>query len=203
MPFLRRARSSFAILAVSLTARAQLVMPTSYAYATAPNPLYPDSGGELTDGIPGLSFSNYSAPPQAGPWTGWSNSTTAIEFRFSSAQVFSQIEVGTTRHDGASVGVPGDIVVAGTTFSFTNGNMVNNTRGWLALPGPFTTTLVGGVDTLTLNFGLANSQWLMLDEVQFTAIPEPVHGILFAALVAGTWTLRRRQTRVSGAKHRR
>ncbi len=183
--------------AVGSTARAQWVVPTSYSYSVAPNSngnYYPDSSGsELIDSTLGLSFGNYSTESQAGAWTGWVNGTVpTISFQFDSAQTFSRIEIGTTRHDGAAVGLPSTITISGTTFNFTSGAMADDTRDWLVLEGTFFTT--GGGNVLAVAFGSSYSSWLMLDEVRFTAIPEPanVAALLGAALAGATIVIRRR-----------
>ena len=193
-----------ALLTLALTggsiARAQFVVPTSYTFSIAPNSnanSYPDTGGgELIDTTLGLSFGNYTSDSQAGAWTGWVNTVPTVSFQFGSAQTFSRIEVGTTRHDAAAVGLPSTITISGTTFNFTSGSMANDTRNWLVLDGTFSTTT--GSNLLAIAFGSSTSQWLMLDEVRFTAIPEPAAAAaLIGAMLVGVTIVTRRRSRIA------
>ncbi len=166
--------------------RAQFVTPTSYTFNQAPTAdgdfSYPDSGEELIDGATGVSFDHYADPSEAGVWTGWFRSTPSINFQFSSPQTFSRIEIGTTRKDSSGIGVLSGVDLNGTSFT-TGISLADNTRDWLTFDGAFSTTDVGGVDTFTLSLTTA-SDWIMLDEVRFTAIPEPAEISLLCSLVA-------------------
>lgn len=192
-----------ALLAVGFVAtsdaRAQFVTPTGYSFSIAPNSngnYYPDSGGELTDGVLGLSFSHYANEFAATAWTGWVNTAgPTISFQFSSAQSFSRIEIGTTRHDGASVGLPATVTITGTAYNFSSGTLANDTRDWLVFDGTFGTSFVNDIPTLSIAFGASYLQWLMVDEVRFTAVPEPgaSAAIIGAALACVAVVMRRRR----------
>lgn len=187
----------FPILFSSVALPAQTILPTGYTFTVSPSAPYPDSGNELTDANPGLSFSHYNDAPDAIPWVGWQNAAPTVAFQFSADQTFSRIEIGTTRHNGASVGLPTSVTTTSLTFNFGADDFADNFRGWLVLDGAFSTTLVGGIPTLTMDFGGAHAQWLMLDEIRFTAVPEPAHfaSVLSAILLGGAVALRRHRAK--------
>jgi hypothetical protein len=184
------------------TARAQFVVPTSYSFSVAPNNhggfSYPDTGGgELIDNTPGsLASFTFSTAPD-GPFVGWYTVTPTITFQFSSAQTFSRIEIGTVQYPGASIGLPSTITVSGTPFNFTSGALTEDTRGSLILNGTFATD---GTNTLTITFGspVSSLEWLFLDEVRFTAIPEPAQtAALLSLATVSVLIVRRRKSRPS------
>lgn len=178
-------------LGVASAARAQFVVPSSYSYGVAPSTtgpsgptnIYPDSGGELTDGLLGQSWSHYANELEAVVWTGWANVTPSISFRFPSSQTFSRIEIGTVRENGAAIGALTSVTIAGTTF--TSGvALTDGTRDWLVFDQSFSATLVGLDPTLTISLTTTMpSQWIMIDEVRFTAIPEPAESALLVSLL--------------------
>ena len=79
------------------------------------------------------------------------------------------------------------MTLAGSAFT-TGIAIADGTRNWLVFDQNFSTTLVGGIPTLTISLTTTlPSQWIMLDEVRFTAIPEPAHaGLLISVLAVGT-----------------
>ena len=185
--------------------RAQFVVPTSYSYGgvppsttgpSGPTNIYPDSGGELTNGITGVSFNNYANEIAAAVWVGWANVTPTVSFQFATMQTFSRIEVGTARWDFSGIGALTSVTLEGTTF--TSGVAIaDNSRGWLVFDQSFSTTLLGGIPTLTLSLTTTSpSQWIMLDEVRFTAIPEPAEtAALFSLAAVSALIMRRRKLR--------
>lgn len=186
-------------------ARAQFVVPTGYSYGAVPpstsgpngaSNIYPDSGGELTNGVTGISFSNYTDEIAAAVWTGWANVSPTISFQFATMQTFSRIEVGAARLDSSGIGALTSVTLAGTTF--TSGIVITDDgREWLVFDQSFSTTLVGGIPTLTLTLTTTSpSQWIMLDEVRFTAIPEPAETVALLSLAAASVLIvRRRKSR--------
>lgn len=186
-------------LASVTAARAQFVTPTGYTFTPAPNAnggfTYPDSGGRLTDGATGLTFNNYTVPADAPVWVGWFNVSPTISFQFATAQTFSRIEIGTTRSDAAGIFVLTGATVAGSTF--TSGITLSDlTRDWLVFDQNFSTTDVGGIPTITISL-TSGSQWIMLDEVRFSAIPEPADTAIVISLVAlGALVLARQRSRL-------
>jgi hypothetical protein len=182
-----------ALAGLGTVGRAQVIVPVGYSYSLAPSSAYPDGGGELTDDVLGLSFSHYSEAAEAVAWSGWRFTGPSIDFQFGAPQTFSRIEIGTARHDAAGVALPFSVTAAGTLFNFSNSDLGNDVRDWLVIDGTFATTLVGGVPTLTVGFGNPQAEWLMLDEVRFTAIPEPTGAAAVAAAAAVLFALRRRR----------
>jgi hypothetical protein len=199
----RNVRTTFPHAALLLTlaligassSRAQFVVPISYSFSVAPNSdgnSYPDSGNELTDGVLSLNFNNYHSPAEAAAVTGWIGLAPSITFQFAAAQTFSRIEVGTSRWVVAGVVLPPSVTIAGSTFNLNVTALdpfPENTRGWLVFDGNFNTT-IGSV--LTIDFGNSGN-WLMLDEVRFTAIAEPsTCAALFGLTALGFAGYRRR-----------
>jgi len=183
--------------------RAQFVTPTSYDYGSTPpsttgpsgpTNIYPDAGHELTDGVLGLSFNHYANELEADVWTGWANVAPTISFQFTTMQTFSRVEIGTNRMDGNGIPALASVTIAGSPFT-TGVALPDVTRDWLAFDGSFSTSLVGGVPTLTLSLtSTAPAQWIMLDEVRFTsAIPEPAESVLLIALLGATALIVRRR----------
>lgn len=166
------------------SSRAQVVPPIGYSFSISAHSDYPDSSQELTNAVLGQSFGHYSEPPQAGPWVGWRNTVPSITFHFTAPQTFLLIEIGTTRHVAAGVGLPGTIRIAGQEFHFAPTTFGDDVRDWLVLEGPFSTVVDGSVSALTIEFDDPSAEWLMLDEIRFSAVPEPSSVALIAGLVA-------------------
>jgi hypothetical protein len=184
------------MLSLGVAASAQFTQPVSYGSSASPSTYYPDSTGqELTDGVLGLDFTAYNSPPEASVWTGWDNVSPDITFEFGAPTTFSRIEIGTNRHVGAGNGLVQSITVSGNTFNFAATDLPNDTRGWLVLDGTFATN---GAGSLTLAFGPHYSQWFFLDEVRFTAVPEPADtaAIFGVVLIGVTMAVRRRGVRL-------
>jgi hypothetical protein len=194
-----------AVLALSLNAivSAQFVQPLSYSALVGAHPVYPDSGDvELTDGVTGLDFSAYSNASEAYDWSGWRYSGPAtVTFQFGSAMSFSRIEVGVDRHSGAGNELVDSITVSGNTFNFAASTIPDNTRDWLVLDGTLATD---GSGALNLDFGSNYGEWFFMDEIRFTAIPEPAGttAIIGAVLAGAIAVVRRRSTRSSPVRIR-
>ena len=185
----------FAVLALvcATGAHAQFVVPTGYTYNAGPSSYYPDDTGmDLSNGTTGIPFSNPFNAEQLAAWTGWDNSNPSINFQFATPQVFSRVEIGTTRWDAAGVGPLSSAAVEG--FNFVSGvALANGDRDWVVLDGAFATTTVGGVPTLMISM-VRTAQWTMLDEVRFTAIPEPAQtAAVLGALMLGVALIVRRR----------
>ncbi len=186
------ASRSYAILCfalfLSLPCQAALISVSSYQYNTSPGASYPDSGGELTDGITdniawgeGVSIT-YS---DVSDLTGWNNNNPNITFNFASAQLVKSIRVFAADSDGyAGVALP-DTITVSTAGGFSQLFNITNPPGngsTIALDlGGFATTS----DAFTLTMA-RNSSWTMLSEVQFFSndivpaenVPEPRLGLL-------------------------
>ena len=99
--------------------------------------------------------------------------------------------MGTNRRGSAGNGLVESIAISGNTFNFAADAMPDNTRDWLVLDGAFVTD---GTGALTLDFGPHYTEWFFLDEVRFTAVPEPADmaAIVGAILISVTMVIRRR-----------
>jgi hypothetical protein len=172
---------------------------TGYGYSVAPSGSYPDSGGELTDGI------TYSMAWGAGPigyedvvnLAGWNNTDTTITFTFAAPVNIGSVSIYFADSNGAAgVGMP-DSVTLSDGGAFSQVFPVSDPVGG----GSTVESVFGGfnVSTTTLQVSFARHyQWTMLSEVQFfSAVPEPSSFAAFAGFAAlgGALVRRRRGAR--------
>lgn len=145
---------------------------------------YPDSGGEMTDGITDsrawsipattISFADVVA------LTGWLNRDPSITFSFSEAVNVRSFTVWAADSDNsAGVGLPSAVNIRTPDNSFTRTFTVNASD----YPGSgFTRPLTFSGFSVTSDELIVTAtrahQWTMLSEVQFSAIPEPKSGLL-------------------------
>jgi hypothetical protein len=176
---------SFAF-AGGLIAPAQSVTPASYVYNVSPDAGYPDSGGQLTDGI--LASMQYVGNPPgiAVPWQGWLYVNPDVTFTFAAPTTITQVNIGFERYGLFAVGLPTNVTIAGNTFTVGSSYFADQTRDWITFTGSF-------VANNTLQISMTPSdQWTLIDEVQFVAIPEPSTCAALAGLGALGLALRRR-----------
>ncbi|MDP0498924.1 MAG: PEP-CTERM sorting domain-containing protein [Verrucomicrobiota bacterium JB022] len=164
-----------ALLALVSNAAAIVVIPESYSYSVAPSGSYPDTGGtELTDGVDiTLAWGNgINMSGQTAPLVGWLNTDSSITFSFAEPQVFYSVTAFFADSDNAAgVGMPSTVTISdGADFSQTF-NVTNPSGSGSTVATTFSGFYVLS-DTLSVSF-TRNSQWTMLSEVSFAAIPEP------------------------------
>lgn len=183
--------TSAAFLSSASFAPAAAVAVSSYSYVNGPSSLYPDSGGELTNGVTFSRAWSIPAttitPADVVQLSGWRNSNPSIRFNFSTASLVQSLTVWVADSDGsAGVGVPANILLRSLdntlirSFSITD-PLGNGGTVPLELTG-FAVTASSLIVEVQRNF-----EWTMLSEVQFSSVPEPssmsIFGLLFASLV--------------------
>lgn len=185
---------NFCIAAVLLwmagSAGAALLPIASYSYNAGYSGSYPDSGGELTDGVDatvawgaGLSIT-YS---DVAPLVGWQGGSPSVTFHFASSQTVRQVVVWAADSNGsAGVGLP-DAITLTTSGGFNQNFTITDPTG----DGHTVALTLGGFAFTSDNFTVTATpgyQWTMLSEVQAYDVPEPaalmllgVGGVLIAA----------------------
>ncbi|KXI29840.1 hypothetical protein [Paraglaciecola hydrolytica] len=158
-----------AALLITLPVQAGLISVASYSYGTSPHSNYPDSGGELTDGITdSLAWGDGVTIGYAdvANLSGWYNSDPVITFNFSAAQMINSIRIFAADSDGwAGVSLPVSLLVS-TAEGFSELFSVTNPAG----NGSTVALDFGGFSTTSSAFTLSmvrSAQWTMLSEVQF------------------------------------
>ena len=188
------------LLALPGSLRAQFVMPTSYTITpgqgTADDGTYnyfDDGGGQLTDGIfGGPLWYDDLGNGNAYEWVGWRTVNPTLTFSFSPAVSIASVTLGFSRGSGGGVFLPSSVTIAGQSFTLTGEEFSDNLRQDLVftLATPFT----GG--DLAINLSDENGNWIFLDEVRFTAVPEP-HAVWFVGLAGVTVVARRLRQRAA------
>ena len=171
------------LLLAAGSVQASLIIPSSYSFDIAPNnvgPYYPDSGGELTDGLfgPGIYFNNPT------PWAGWRQVNPTITFSFASAVSIGTVSIDFDRYQFHGIYLPTSVVIGSTTFNLTGTELGDGTRGPLTFNGSWSVTSLA----VTLNHRI---EWTFADEVQFETTPEPTPAALL--LGSGAMLLLRRR----------
>lgn len=190
-----------AMLGVTAQAATAPVPPIpvfEYEYLTLYSSRYPDSTGELTDGVDvTIAWGNGQniTFDDVAPLVGWQNTSPRILFTFERPYTFSGLTIFAADSDGAAgVGLPSKVKIeAGEptwTYDFINPPGSGSTVGQ-AFSFEATTDSV----LLTLEPGM---QWTMLSEVSFygaEAVPEPATiGLLGLGLaVVGGYLCKRRR----------
>lgn len=189
----------FAVAAAlsTATASAATVVVSSYAYLAGPSQDYPDSGGELTDGIQhsvawtvpstNITYADVTA------LSGWQSSNPIIQFNFAAAIQVASVTVWAADSDGsAGVGLPSSIVIRTPDNLFSRTFPIANPAG----NGSTVQLILSGfsvnTSSLIVEANRAN-QWTMLSEVEFSSIPEPTSSALWGLAVAGCLIRRKRE----------
>lgn len=195
----------FLLAATACPSRAQLAV-ASYSLITGAGTNYPDSGGELTNGIAstvawgaGVSI----AYEDVAPMVGWDNTNPVIRFNFAAPVTIRALTAWFADSNGhAGVTLPSAVTLT-TTGGFSQSFSITDPAGdGTTVPFSFS-----GFEVLTSDMTLTasrSSQWTFLSEVYFydsaSAIPEPAASALgFAAVAFGGTLLWRRRRRLRRA----
>ncbi len=184
------------LISLGSSASAAAVVVSSYAYLTGPSSLYPDSGGELTNGI---TFSRAWSNPATTitladvvQLSGWLNTNPRIRFNFAEESVVQSFTVWAADSDGsAGVGLPSNILLRSLDntliqcFSITD-PPGNGATVPLVLSG-FSVTASSLIVEVQRNY-----QWTMLSDVQFSSVPEASTTTIVGLLGVGAIFRRRR-----------
>ena len=173
---------------------------TGYGYSTGPSGSYPDSGGELTNGITYSLAWGGAGSVNAGDvvqLVGWQNTNTTITFTFAEPVNIGSVSIYFADSNGAAgVGMPGSVTLSdGGSFSQTF--PVADPAGG----GSTVESVFGGfsVSTSTLRVSFVRGyEWTMISEVQFFSpapVPESSSFGFVAGLVALGGALARRRRR--------
>lgn len=175
-----RIHSHIALLCVTTAAAVAVpVVPTNYAYEPGFGPAnwaYPDSGGELTNGLLNGMVPNASlATPDASQWVGFENHSAKVTFDFSSSVTIRNVTLDMAHWTGAAVYLPESVTINSTVFSIDWSQYANHDRAVLSFDHHSGWT--GSQLALSVN-QKSGHQWLFLDEVSFdttakTAAPTP------------------------------
>ena len=187
-----------ATLLLSVAAHAQDIPISSYSYNTGPSGSYPDTGGiELRNGVTDTIVWNGSNSPTAGnvaPLVGWQFSNPNITFSLGSAQTIRKVTIWFADSNGAAgVRMPASVTL--TAGSFSQNFIVTDPSGaGTTVPVEFTGFEVTSSSMNVLVNQIPSGNWVMLSEVQFSAIPEPsAWAALAGTLALASTTLRRRR----------
>lgn len=177
-------------LLLPMAANASLITPISYAYTNgtpAGEPGFPNYDDptftKLTDGNTG------TANGLDGTWVGWLGSDSGraqITFNFGIPVNITNVALDFLRQDGLNITPPNNVNIAGTNFPTSN-FATDNTKAFVNYAGSWN----GSTLVVTLNH--TTSQWLFVNEAQFTgsliATPEPASfgliGLALGALLLG------------------
>ena len=172
---------------------------TGYGYSVGPSGSYPDSGGELTNGVTySLAWGGASSigASDVVQLVGWQSTNTTITFTFSEPVNIGSVSVYFADSNGsAGVGMPASVTLSdGASFSQTF-SVADPAGG-----GGTVESVFGGfsVSTTSLQVSFVRSyEWTMISEVQFfspAAVPEPSSFATAAGLAAlGGGLVRRRR----------
>lgn len=174
------------------------VAVSNYLYTRGPNPSYPDSGGELTNGVIQTTVwgnGNSVSLAQTAPLVGWLNSNPSIRFNFPSGQSIDELTIWMVDSDNAAgVGLPSTVALSTADGLFSQTYNIPNPTG-AGVIRPITISNLGlTTDNLIVTATRVN-QWTMFSEVTFSdtsTVPEPSSAIL--ALIGCTAILRRKRS---------
>lgn len=172
---------------LAIPAQAALLSVDSYAYTSAPHPNYPDSGGELTDGVAqNIAWGNGNTITVADvqPLVGWLGTSPGVTFSFATPQIVEEIVVWVADSNGsAGVAVPQSIRVT-TIDGFDQNFLVTDPAG----AGMTVPISLGGFTTTSSSFSVTavrSASWTMLSEVLF--FDEPTLQVV--PVGSSVWTL--------------
>ncbi|MFC5049020.1 PEP-CTERM sorting domain-containing protein [Rubritalea spongiae] len=188
--------SFFTSLSLATTASAAILVD-SYSYGVSPTSSYPDSGGELTDGVADVPTWGHDTTIRSGdtpPFVGWLNTNGSIEFFFDQDYTFGSVTIWVADSDNAAgVGLPNTITVSDANSSFTKTTTVTNPAGSGYMLPVTIDNLNVTTDELHVSF-TRNHQWTMLTEVTFASVPEPSSSCLLGIGLTTLTLHRRRKT---------
>lgn len=180
-----------ALLSLASSATAAAVVVSSYSYLTGPSSSYPDSGGELINGI---TFSKaWSNPPttingsDVVELSGWRSTNPRIRFNFAEvSQVQSFTVWAADSNNGAGVGLPSNILLRSLDNTLIQSFSITDPPG----SGSTVPLVLSGfsVNASSLIVEIVRDyEWTMLSEVQFSSVPEAstvtVAGLLGVAAI--------------------
>ncbi len=195
MSYAKKIFATLGLIAVLANAVLAEISIAGYSYSNSPSSSYPDSGGELTNGVDSVVVWGQGVvnPPTA-QLVGWLNRNTDITFNFTSQATVKSFTVWAADSDNyAGVGLPESISIRTADESFSRTFTVDNPAGnGNTIPltfGGFEVT----TDQLIVSF-VRNYQWTMFSEVTFSAVPEPAHtGVLLGLAGLMLLAIRRRR----------
>jgi hypothetical protein len=185
--------SAIAVATLGSAAMADLIPVGSYSYLTSPSGAYPDSGGELTDGV----WPTDGILPSEG-WVGFDDGNPAsMIFDLGSAQVVDSATIYFCQWGNAAVYLPTSV-----TFEFSNDptftfgifgrgfqTALEDVHGGITARRDYNFLALGALPALRYVRVTADHdrQWLFMGEVQFFQVPAPASAALLglAALAAG------------------
>jgi hypothetical protein len=161
------------VLALTTSAQAQFVVPTSYTATPAQGQAqggsfnyFDDGGVQLTDGILGANdWAANLGNGNAYEWVGWISVDPTMTFTFSAPVNITQVQIGFNR-GGGGVNLPTTVTVNGGVTNLTGEEISLGTRGFLN----FNTTFTGNNLIVSLADNNAGS-WIFVDEVRFVGAP--------------------------------
>ena len=157
----------------------------SYSHSPGPSSSYPDSGQELTDGIANVltwGGGNILNSSHIAPFVGWRSTNASTTFTFDTTYNLGSVTVWASDSDGtAGVGLPTTITLTDPNSAFTQAFTVINPAGNgnmlpITMSGFSVTT-----DQLQVSF-VRGSEWTMVTEVSFAAVPEPSTALLISLI---------------------
>ena len=167
----------FAALALPLSAQI-VVVPLNYTATAGQGQAqggsfnyFDDTGRQLIDGTFGVNdWTANLGQGNAYEWVGWVTVDPTIVFNFSTPVAITAVTIGFSRHWASGIFLPGTVTIGSESFSLTGTELNDFTRADLTfnLAQPVFSNQL----TLSLSDGNGN-RWIFLDEVQFTAVPEP------------------------------
>lgn len=203
----------FAVLGAGSVRSAELV-PLSYVFDRATDCgtwCYPDTGGELTDGVYGArGWGADLGNGNAAEWVGWFEDTPVnIDFDFGQAVIISSVSVGTTQDHVEDVVIPSvavyrsddgsqwDLVRSlGVPESSTyDQNYLDTTKPHIFLALDDLGISAARYVRVSLSHS-ANGPWTFTDEIDFVGapVPEPeTYALMLAGLGVLGWSARRRR----------
>ncbi len=166
----------FAVLVRPATAG--IIVPASYTATTGQGwaeggtwNYFDDTGVQLTDGIYGVD--NWTANlgyGNAQEWVGWITVNPTLTFAFNSPVTVNKVSIDFARAEpGAGIYLPTQVTIGGVAFALSGAELADQTRGTLEFVGSWTG------NSLSVEITTRGRNWVFVDEVQFSAVPEPAH----------------------------
>lgn len=187
-----------AMCALAAPLSAQFIVPSSYTATAGQGTLqggsydyFDDTGSQLTDGVFGGNI--WSADLGSGnarEWVAWITVEPTLTFNFSTSVSISAVTLGLSHGVSGGVYIPTSVTIGSETFALTGSEFGDNLRQDLTFT--LATPFVGNQLTIGLSDG-DPGRWIFLDEVRFTAVPEPTAGWLVLPVgLAALWLRRQR-----------